>query len=356
MAHDLQERYSGLVMAKLRDTLVLKDGIVFNNDYEGNPTAGAVKIPKRDTEVTVGDYNKATGGDASTGATEYVTLTINKDKFVNEIVDGYDASAVPDNLMADRLDSAGYALAQTIDTDGGTELLTGGTAYNSESVTSANIYDLVVDVRTAMSKDKIPNDGRRYLLVTPDAYALMLKDKDNFIRQGDMSQNIKATGAIGQYAGFNLYEWNDSTANLLAIAGHPKFATRVNEWQVPIKVVNLDGDSKFIGASAVKGRMVYAHKVLRTKAIRPIYSPAVLELAAAAGTTDPTATVVTVTGAGTYKYKLNPTARATFGQADTGFTAMTSGTTEIPSTTGDIIEVVKIASSKVTAVGYITAL
>ena len=41
MAHELQERYSSLILAKLRKELVLKDGIVFNNDYEGDPVAGA---------------------------------------------------------------------------------------------------------------------------------------------------------------------------------------------------------------------------------------------------------------------------------------------------------------------------
>ena len=33
MAHELQERYSSMVLAKMRAELVLKDGIVFNNDY-----------------------------------------------------------------------------------------------------------------------------------------------------------------------------------------------------------------------------------------------------------------------------------------------------------------------------------
>lgn len=41
MAHEQQERYSDLVLAKLRDSLVLKDGVVFNNDYEGKPSAGS---------------------------------------------------------------------------------------------------------------------------------------------------------------------------------------------------------------------------------------------------------------------------------------------------------------------------
>ena len=37
MAHELQDRYSKLVDAKLRATLVKKDGVIFNNRYEGNP-------------------------------------------------------------------------------------------------------------------------------------------------------------------------------------------------------------------------------------------------------------------------------------------------------------------------------
>ena len=57
MAHELQDRYSKLVDAKLRATLVKKDGVIFNNRYEGNPKAGKVKVPVRDTEVAVADYS-----------------------------------------------------------------------------------------------------------------------------------------------------------------------------------------------------------------------------------------------------------------------------------------------------------
>ncbi|MEG1323080.1 MAG: hypothetical protein RSD01_08120, partial [Ruthenibacterium sp.] len=61
MAHESQIRYSDMVDAKLRATLVKKDGVIFNNRYEGNPKAGSVKVPVRDTEVVVADYNKQTG-------------------------------------------------------------------------------------------------------------------------------------------------------------------------------------------------------------------------------------------------------------------------------------------------------
>ena len=82
MGHESQTRYSKLVSAKLRNELVLRDGIVFNNDYEGNPVAGNVKIPVRDTEVQVSDYDKANGIQATNGSTSYVDLRISKDKAV----------------------------------------------------------------------------------------------------------------------------------------------------------------------------------------------------------------------------------------------------------------------------------
>ena len=107
MAHQAQEQYSELVLAKLRNELVLKDGVIFNNDFDGDPTAGAVKIPTRDDEVAAGDYDRAAGLAPTTGNTAYATLTINRDKAVNEIIDGYDAAAAPDALVAERLDSAG---------------------------------------------------------------------------------------------------------------------------------------------------------------------------------------------------------------------------------------------------------
>lgn len=352
MAHTLQERYSSLINAKLRKELVLKDGIVFNNDYEGDPTAGAVKIPCRDTEVTAGDYNTASGIDLSTGSTSYITVTINKDKAVNEIIDGYEAEAVPDNLAADRLDSAAYSLAAVIDNDGATELLTDGTALNYEQITKDNAYGAMVDVRTAMSKANIPNDGRRYALVTPDFFALLLKSPE-FISPSNLGDVVKQSGAIGSIAGFNLYEWNDSTAGLQAICGHPRFATRINEWKVPVKINNLT--NTHIGASAVQGRMVYAHKVQRSAAIRLLMAPGALTVTLAAGSGGAGKTAVSASGGGdgaTYKYRIlgnNP--RAVYGQGTTGFTAVS---TEAEPTVGDTIEVAQFSSSKVVKVGYAT--
>lgn len=358
MAHTLQERYSNLVLEKLRDELVLKDGVVFNNDYEGDPTAGAVKIPCRDTEVQVSDYDKANGISGSTGSTSYITMNITKDKAINEIIDGYDAESVPDKLAAERLDSAGYSLALQVDTDGGAVLIAGSTPTGVGTLTKDNIYSAIVDVRTAMNKAKVPKKNR-YLLVTPDTMALILKSPE-FIAASDLGDEVKQSGAVGMISGFLVIEWNNDTANLAMIAGHPGFATRAAEFSVPVHIQDLNGSGTYIGASAVQGRRVYDHKVTRSVAIRAIYAPDFLALTKAVGTSsagDTKITATVLTAGDTLAYKKNPAANCAYGTATADYsgTSMTSGTAKVISSCkpGDIIEVVEFDSNgKAVAVGY----
>ncbi len=267
MAHTLQERYSKLIDLKLRATLVKKDGVVFNNRYEGDPKAGMVKIPVRDTEVTVADYSKTDGAGASHGDTAYLDVSVNKDKYVNEIIDGYDAAAVPDDMVADRLDSAAYSMALQIEKDATTELESSATTFgDTTALDKDTIYDTIVDVRTKMSEAYVPNDNRRFLLVSPTVFGLILKSPE-FIRATTLGDSVVQTGAAGRIAGFNVFEDATLSATTDFIAGHPDWCTRVNEWSVPVHLQDINGSGKYIGASAVQGRRIYAHKVTKAKTL-----------------------------------------------------------------------------------------
>lgn len=359
MAHTSQERYSNLVLAKLRADIILKDGVVFNNDYEGDPIAGAVKAPVRDTEVSDGDYNTASGLSPAEGATTYKTIYINKDKAVNEIIDGYKSDSVPDGIVAERLDSAAYVLQRRLDVDGATTLLANATAQNEATVDATSAYSAVVQARTDLSKENVPNDGKRFLLVTPDFLSLLLESRQ-FVSASNLGDEVKQAGIIGRIAGFNVIEWNDSTANLQFIAGHPKFATRVKEWKVPVGLKDLANE--YIGSSAVQGRMVYGHDVLRAKAIRACYAPGTLALTVAVGTSavGDTKVLATSTGSNTLAYKVNPTSRIAYGTATATYagTAMVSGTAKVIQTqaAGNIIEVAEFdeTTGLCVKVGYVT--
>lgn len=264
MAHELQERYSALIDEKLRASLVTKDNVIFNNRYEGDPKAGVVKIPVRDLEVEVRDYDKANGLALKEGSTTYMDLPLDRDKAVNEVIDGFDASAVPDDIVAERLDSAAYGLDADLDGSSIKALEDGGTvADDTEAMSADTVYASVVALRTALSKNHVPKTGR-WLIVSPETSGLLLQD-DKFIRQGDLSQQMKETGAIGQVAGFAVYESERLSDDVEMIAGHPNWCHRVADWAVPVAINPLT--NTYIGASAVQGRKVYGLKVSKPQAV-----------------------------------------------------------------------------------------
>lgn len=268
MAHESQVRYASLVDAKLRHTLVKRDGVFFNTRYQGDPKAGSVKIPVRDTEVSIQAYDKANGVEGTNGSTSYITMLIDKDYAVNEIIDGFDAVSVPDNLVADRLDSAGYSMALQQEQDATTCLETAATAFGDTSALTANtIYDELVAVRTTMTKAKVPNDGKRWVVLSPDAYALVLKDTDHFVRASDLGDAVVQTGAVGKIAGLLVFEDTTLSETTDFIAGHPNWCHHVNEWAVGVHVQDISGSGKYIGASAVQGRNVYGYKVSKPQTL-----------------------------------------------------------------------------------------
>lgn len=279
MAHANQERWSQLVDAKLRNQLVTRDNFIFNNRYEGDPKSGKVKIPVRDTEVAVKAYNKAAGIDPEAGTTTYLDLNIDQDEAVNELIDGYDAASVPDGIVADRLDSAGYSQGLSIDkksiealqsADGATICAT------KTAATESNAYKLALEAKRVLSRKGVPAEGR-FMIVSPEYLEVLMLD-EHFIKRGDLSQEMVQAGAAGKIAGFNVFESNnmdyENTTRVASkktttefICGHPNWCHRVMEWQVPVHLQDLNGSGKYIGASAVQGRKVYGVKVSKPQTL-----------------------------------------------------------------------------------------
>lgn len=264
--HELLTRYAALVDKKLRATLVKKPGVFWNTRYQGSPKAGMVKIPVRDAEVALNAYDRNNGVDMTFGATSYLDMPIDKEYAVNELIDGYEAEAVPDNLKADRLDSAGYSMSLQVEKDGTACLEAAATALGTTTaITPETIYGLIVDARTAMSEAYVPNDGRRWLAATPATFGIILKSPE-FIAASSLGDAVKQSGALGRIAGFNVYEDATLSATTDFITGHPDWCHYVAEWKVLPSINNL-ADGKHIGSSAVQGREVYGFKVSKPKTL-----------------------------------------------------------------------------------------
>jgi len=270
MAHTLQVRYGQLIDDYLRKNLWIDQ--IANTKYEGDPKAGTVKIPQR-TEATVAAYNKASGLSASTSTTSYVDLSINKDYAVNEIVDGYDAAAVPDNIQADRLESAAYGLKKQEESDFFAALVAGGTeSSTTTTVAAANVTSLFLAEMTAHDAADVPQEDR-WVLVTSAIHAIMLQDA-SFIKASEIGQDMLVKGQIGEYYGYRVFKSTNlpaqtaGTNTLEWIIGHSQNAHFVEEWMVNPNWFDLNGSAAFVGAAALKGRKVYGSKVSRATSIR----------------------------------------------------------------------------------------
>lgn len=345
MSHTAQERYSSLVLAKLRATTIMLP--LTNRKYEGDPKAGAVKIPVRDTEVSVGSYSKTSGLALDTsGSTSYQTLSINQDYAVNELIDGFDAAAVPDNLVADRLDSAGYSLALHID-NAILGLVTTFGNYTPFTTTETDVYDIVVDAVQAAKKEKVDVNALR-LVVSNDFYAKVLKNS-NFIHATVGGDAVIANGLVGRIAGVPVYETNNMPDKFDFILMNTEFVHFVDEWMVPVGIKDLQ--SPYIGASAVQGRRVYGQKVSRPTTVFVMAQEiGGLTVASSAGASSGK-TAITVTeskGSGNiYKYKVGEAAEDVYFQQDVSTWTTWDGSADITAATGKKITIVEATSTGV---------
>ena len=208
-----------------------------------------------------------------------IDLNIDHDEAVNELIDGYDADSVPDDIVADRLDSAGYSLALSIDKKSiaALEGATGATiSATKTAATESNAYKLALEAKRVLGRKGVPADGR-FLIASPEYLEVLMLD-EHYIKQGDLSQELVQQGVVGRIAGFNVFESNnmdyESTTRVTSkktttefIAGHPNWCHRVMEWQVAIHLQDLSGSGKYIGASAVQGRKVYGLKVSKPQTL-----------------------------------------------------------------------------------------
>ena len=281
--------YGKIVAAKLRQELVTR--AMANQNYQGDArTAAAVNIPVT-PEFSVSNYSKTniSSNSVSYDTNGWIPSIIDNDKFINEYLDGYDLNTLPYDEKADAMDRAAYALAKAVDTHfitvlqraingqdkAGNTYTSGDPRYQKAGTITAqgqseDIYDAVVRLYATQTKKGVPTRGR-WLFVTPDGLAAIL-GSNKCIRQSDLSQEIVAKGAIAMIGGYEVYTSGQltgtatatgagSATNILMIAGHPNYITRMDAFKVEPNWFDGNTDANIVGGVLLKGREVFSHDV-----------------------------------------------------------------------------------------------
>jgi hypothetical protein len=284
--HELQERYPNTIKKLFR----LKNNLrqFFGSDYEGDPKSGAVKVAVRDTEVTLAAYDVVDGVSLTTGATVYLTIPVDKNNAINELIDGYEAQAVPDGLVAQRLDSGAFKMQRQLELDaiatirdsvaahdvgnGGGQTVPANPTYE----TSATVLDKdTAYIALSDSIGEMLDDGIDPQDITSGVSTftegLLLQDIRFTNTASEIGSERVMRGVLGMIRGSEVVR--SSNLGLVAAAGDNVakngmtveyityshfWAQKVDEWIVA-PVINDIRDAKHIGASALQGREVYAN-------------------------------------------------------------------------------------------------
>ena len=263
--HKRQERYADTIVKLMRKEFNIRNE--FSRDYEGNPTAGAVNVPTRNGDITLSDYDVLNGITMTQSATDYLQVLVDGHKAFSELVDGYEAEAVPDNLKAQRLESAAYVTGKALEMSAIKALTDGGTIDASTSETSTdNIYTAIAtDVKNLKARGISTNDLR--IAVSADSELKLLSDSKFANTSGTLGAELVRNGVIGKINGVqvkpnyllpNQVEW---------IVYAPAWCQAIDEWKVEPQFKDI-ADGKHVGASALQGRMVYKDVVTNSLAVQ----------------------------------------------------------------------------------------
>lgn len=267
--------WSDKILKSLHTLLVFAGPDVISRDYEGEvkEQGDTVKITTVGP-VKVANYKKGEDMAAAESLTDAaLTLLIDQQKSFNFEVDIIDTTQARTglNLMGEGSREAAYALAKEADTflaEKWKDIATGNKGSSYKWGTEKSIYEMIVALGVLLDKTDTPNDGRRFVVLPPDAVGNLQNDL-RFTGYGTAANRAQLEGGlppapngyIGKAASFNVYQSNQvqaETSKYKVMGGHPmawSYAEQIS------KVVAYEPPLRF--STAVKGLHVYGAKVVR---------------------------------------------------------------------------------------------
>lgn len=251
--HERRETYANEVLAMAKSKVNIYED--FSTDYEIDGATGQINVPTRSAEVTISDYDVLNGVELTQSATDYVVLPIDKNYAINELIDGYEAEAVPDNLRANRIEAAGYSMGLKKENEAIDALVKKGTKSSDKTaLTEADAYKKIASEIANMKKRNMEVSSMR-VVVSADTELLLLTDDKFANTSGNLGAELVREGVIGKINGVAVKPNYLLPENVEFIVYDKRFAQKYEVWSVAPSINNI-ADGKHIGASALQGRQV----------------------------------------------------------------------------------------------------
>ena len=245
-----------------------------NRDYEGEiRNAGDTVHINTIGDITIDDYD-GTDITYESLSTSSQDLKIDQAKYFAFGVDDVEKAQALPGLIEAATQRAAYAMNDSTDQFLAGILASGGTAVSESAVTltPANIYAALVQMKVALDKQNVPTEGR-WVVIDPTAHGLLLQD-ERFVSFGtDITNERLVNGRVGRAVGMDIYVSNnvpEDDGEYALIAGVPMACTFAEQL---IETEALRSEATF--KDLVRGLHVYGAKVTRGAAIAVL--PAVYE-------------------------------------------------------------------------------
>ena len=250
--HKRKETYADEVLAIARAEMNIYED--FSTDYEKDDVTGQIMVPTRNGEVKVSDYDILNGIELTQSATDYLPLPVDKDYGINELIDGYEAQAVPDNLIAQRIESAGYSIGMKKENMAIEALMTGTISTDTAPLTIEDVYKkIVAEVKNMKKRNMKVNQMR--IVVSADVEELLLTDEKFANSSSTIGAELLREGVIGKIAGVAVKTNYLMEEDVEFVIYDKRFFQKYEVWKAEPSVEDIK-DGKHIKACALQGRQV----------------------------------------------------------------------------------------------------
>lgn len=256
--HKRRETYATEVLAMAKSKVNIYED--FSTDYEIDGATGAIKVPTRDAQVTISDYDVLNGIELTQSATDYVDLPVDKNYGINELIDGYEAEAVPDNIRANRIEAAGYSLGLKKENLAISALVNNGTTSSDTTALTEQTAYKKIAAEVANMKKRNMEVAEMRIVINADTELLLLTDEKFANTSGQLGAELIREGVIGKINGVPVKTNYLLPEGVEFIIYDKRFIQKYEVWAVEPTINNL-ADGKHIGASALQGREVGGLKV-----------------------------------------------------------------------------------------------
>lgn len=256
--HKRRETYATEVLAMAKAKVNIYED--FSTDYEIDGATGAIKVPTRDAQVTISDYDILNGVELTQSATDYVDLPVDKNYAINELIDGYEAEAVPDNIRANRIEAAGYSLGLKKENMAISALVNNGTTSSDTTALTEQTAYKKIAAEVANMKKRNMEVAEMRIVINADTELLLLTDDKFANTSGQLGAELIREGVIGKINGVPVKTNYLLPEGVEFVIYDKRFIQKYEVWAVEPTIKDIN-DDKHIGASHLVGREVGGLKV-----------------------------------------------------------------------------------------------